>query len=175
MHSDRPHFLAVIELQAAVSDRAKAVRLLQDRVKYWREISGRRIDNLQHLGSRSLSVQRFLLLGQQPRVLDGDDRLVGEGPEKRYLLIRKRINFGASKLDCSDRHSLTQQWNTCCRPVSQSSREGASFGKFVSLRLQVNYMNRLSIDNGAARNTSTRARETNADLVRDRTPVGGWT
>ena len=121
-----------------------------------------------------MSVQRFLLLGQQPRVLDGDDSLRGEGPKKRYLLIRKRVNFGTSKLDCSDSHSLTQQWNISCRPVSEPSREGASFGKFVSLRLEVNDMNRLSIDNGAARNTSTRARETNAELVRDRTPVGGW-
>jgi len=97
--------------------------------------------------------------------------LGGEGPETRYLPIRKRINFGTSKLDCSDRLSL-QQWNTSCRPVSKSSREGASLGKFVSLCLEVNYMNRLSIDNGAARNTSTRAPETNADLVRDRTPMG---
>src|SRR6516162_1981069 len=175
MHSDRPHFLAVIELQAAVSDRAKAVRLLQDRVKYWREISGRRIDDLQHLGGRSLSVQRFLLLGQQPRVLDGDDSLRGEGPKKRYLLIRKRINFGTSKHDCSDSHSLTQQWNASCRPVSKLSREGASFGKFVSLRLEVNYMNRLSIDHGTATNTSTRARVMITDLLRDRTPVGGCT
>jgi len=110
-----------------------------------------------------------------PRVLDRDDGLGGEGPEKCYLLIRKRINFSTSKLDCSDRHSLTQQWNTSCRPVSEPFREGASLGKFVSLRLEVNYMNRLSIDNGAARNTSTRAWETNADLVRDRTPVVGYT
>src|SRR6516225_6000749 len=89
MHSDRSHFLAVIELQAAVSDRAKTMRLLQDRVKYWREISGRRIDDLQHLGGRSLSVQRFLLLGQEPRVLDGDDGLVGEGFQKCNLTVSK--------------------------------------------------------------------------------------
>jgi hypothetical protein len=122
-----------------------------------------------------LPLERFALLIHEPRILDGDHGLAGEGPEKRYLLIRKRIYFGTSKLDCSDRQSLTQQWNTSYRPVSQPSREGASLGKFVSLRLEVNYMNRPSIDNDAARNTSTRARETKADLVRDRTPVGGCT
>jgi hypothetical protein len=57
--------------------------------------------------------------------------------------------------------------------MSQSSREGDSLRKFVSVRLEVNYMNRLPVDNGAARNTSTRARETNANLLGDRTPVGG--
>jgi hypothetical protein len=45
-------------------------------------------------------------LVQQPRVLDSDHGLVGEGPKKRNLLIRKRINFGTSKLNCSDRHSV---------------------------------------------------------------------
>jgi hypothetical protein len=54
-----------------------------------------------------LLLQRLAQLVEQSRVLDGDDGLVGEGPEKRYLLIRKRINFGTSKLECSDRHSLT--------------------------------------------------------------------
>jgi len=50
---------------------------------------------------------RALLLGlKQPHVLDGDHRLVGERPEKRNLLIRKRINFGTSKLNCADRHPL---------------------------------------------------------------------
>jgi hypothetical protein len=101
--------------------------------------------------------------------------LSGQGPEKRYLLIRKWINFGTSKLDHSDRHSLTQQWNTSSRPVSEPFREGASLGKFVSLRLEVKYMNRLSIDNGTARNTSTCARESKAALVLERTPVGGQT
>jgi hypothetical protein len=60
--------------------------------------------------------------------------------------------------------SLTQQWNPSRRPVSQPPREGASFGKFVGLRLEVNYMKWLPINNGAACNSSARARETNADL-----------
>ena len=146
------------------------------------KIARRRSDDLQDLGGRGLLLKRFfkiarlgLHLFEQARVFDRDDGLVGEGPEKRYLLICKRINFDTPKLDCSDRHSLTQQWNTRCRPVSKSSRERASLGKFVSLCLEVNYMNRLPIDDGAARNASTRAWEAKAALVRDRTPVGGET
>src|SRR5215469_845847 len=59
--------------------------------------------------------------------------------------------------------------------MSQPSRESASFGKFVGLCLEVNYMNRLSIDDRAAGNTSTRRRETNADHLRNCTPVRGYT
>ena len=99
---------------------------------------------------------------EQPRVLDSDDSLGGEGPEKRYLLIRKRINFGTSKLECSDRHPITQQWDTSDRPMSESPRHGASFGKVIGLRLKVNYMNGLPLENDAACNTSTSARETKA-------------
>src|SRR5215467_10255619 len=93
---------------------------------------------------------------------DGNDGLRGEGPEKRYLLVRKRVNFGTSKLECSDRHPLTQQWHTSDRPMSEPPCHGASFGKVLGLRLEVNYMNGLPLENDAACNTSTRARETKA-------------
>jgi hypothetical protein len=64
--------------------------------------------DLQHLRRRRLLLQRLgelaralLLCLKQPHVLDSDHRLVGERPEKRDLLIRKRINFGTSKLNCA--------------------------------------------------------------------------
>ena len=54
----------------------------KDRLK----IAGRAADNLQHLGCSRLLLQRFgefaralLLRLEQSRVLDGDDRLIGEG------------------------------------------------------------------------------------------------
>src|SRR6516165_9942476 len=62
MHSDRAELCAVVELQASVGDATKAVRLLQDRVKYWREISGRRIDDLQHRSGRGLPLVGLLQL-----------------------------------------------------------------------------------------------------------------
>jgi hypothetical protein len=48
--------------------------------------------------------------------------------------------------------------------VSQPPRDGASFRKVLGLRLEVNYMNRAPLENGAACNTSMRAGETKADL-----------
>jgi hypothetical protein len=90
MHSYRLEFLAVIDLQAAVSDRTKAMRLLQDRVEHRCEVAGRRIDDLQHLCSRGLPLQRFARLGQEPRVFDRDDCLVGEGGYELDLPVGKR-------------------------------------------------------------------------------------
>jgi hypothetical protein len=84
----------------------------------WLQLARRRADNAQHIRGGRLLLQRLPQFVQQPRVLDGDDRLGGEGPEKRYLPICKRINFGTSKQECSDRHSLTQQWNTSDHSLS---------------------------------------------------------
>jgi len=54
------------------------VRLLQNRIEYRGEITGRRIDDLQYLGGRGLLLQRLARLGQQPRILHCDDRLISE-------------------------------------------------------------------------------------------------
>ena len=63
---------------------------LQNRLK----IAGRAADNLEHLRCGGLLLQRFgefpralLLRLEQPRVLDGDHRLVGEGCHQLDLLV----------------------------------------------------------------------------------------
>ena len=111
---------------------------------------------------------------KQPRVLDGDDGLGGESPEKRYLLIVNGLT------------SVRRIWSVPIATPSRSSgtpavvrwpsrRAKASFGKFLRRRLEVNYMNRLPIDNGSACNASTRAWETSANFLWDRTPMPGYT
>ena len=64
MHCDGAEPFAVIDLQAAINDAAEAMGLHQDRVEHGLEITGRRIDDLQHFGGRGLSLERFALLGQ---------------------------------------------------------------------------------------------------------------
>ena len=139
------------------------------------KVEDRAADDLEHVGSGRLLLQRLPQFAEQPRVLDRDDGLGGEGPEKPQLFICKRINFGSSKSDCSDRHPLTQEWNASCRPLSKPSCESTSFGKFLGLCLKVDYMHELPIDNGTASNTPTCARVTITDLLWDRTAVGGYT
>jgi hypothetical protein len=59
--------------------------------------------------------------------------------------------------------------------VPQPFRKGAAFGKFVRLSLEVNYVDRLPVEDGAACDAPTRAREPSADFLRNRTPVSGRT
>src|SRR5262249_24413965 len=59
--------------------------------------------------------------------------------------------------------------------MSEPPRHGASFGKVLGLRLEVNYMNGLPLENDAACNASPRARETKVPAsVWDCAPVGGF-
>ena len=70
----------------------------------------------QDLARRCLLFQRFSQIAiaflqflEQPHVLDGDHRLVGEGFEKRDLLVRERTNLGSTNDDHADRNTLAQQ------------------------------------------------------------------
>jgi hypothetical protein len=56
--------------------------------------------------------------------------------------------------------------------LSETLRESASTGKFLCLSLKVEYVNRLALKNGAARDMPARAREGGTDVLWDRTPVG---
>ena len=67
------------------------------------------VDHLQHLGGRGLLFQRLPLFGQQPRVLDRDHRLIGEGADKFDLPVGERLDPLAREHDDSDRFTLAQQ------------------------------------------------------------------
>jgi len=62
-------------------------------------------------------LQRFAQLVEQARVLDRYHRLVGEGIEQCDLLIGKRTDFTASKLNRPNCHSVAQQRNTKDSPM----------------------------------------------------------
>ena len=66
------------------------MRLFQHRVEHRREVAGRGVDDLQHLGGRGLLLQRLARLGDQPRVLHRDDRLRREILQQRDLLVGER-------------------------------------------------------------------------------------
>ena len=65
----------------------------EHRVEHRREVAGRRIDDLQHLGRRGLLLQRLARLGQEPCVLHRDDRLRREVLQQCYLLLGKWPHF----------------------------------------------------------------------------------
>jgi hypothetical protein len=68
-------------------------RLIEHRVEHGREVARRGIDDLQYLGRRGLLIERLARLGQEARVVHGDDGLGPEILQQRNLLIRKRPDF----------------------------------------------------------------------------------
>ena len=90
----------VISEQDAEFRVANPYRILQHGLEYRLQLAGRAGDDTQHLGCRGLLVERFTeIIGalpqfvEQPRVLDGDDRLGGEIADKIDLLVGKRVNI----------------------------------------------------------------------------------
>jgi len=84
------------------------VRLFEDRVENRNEVAGRGIDDLQYLSNRLLLLQRLAQFGQQPRILDRDHRLVGEGAHQIDLPPSERLDPFARQHDDADRLTLAQ-------------------------------------------------------------------
>src|SRR5262245_2660670 len=58
-----------------------------DGIKYWLDACGRAADDPQDISSGGLAAHSRLGLIEQPRVLDGDDGLVGEGLEQLDVVL----------------------------------------------------------------------------------------
>src|SRR5215831_2890896 len=71
----RTVFLTIIDGQAHNLRAAQGMRLLQDRVEYRREFTGRGIDDTQDFRGSGLLFQRLAGLGQEPRILHRDNDL----------------------------------------------------------------------------------------------------
>ena len=76
---------------------AKPGRQFDERMQHRLQIEGRTADDLQHVGGGGLLLQRFAHLVEQPRILDRDNGLVGEGLEQRELLVGERPDVLASR------------------------------------------------------------------------------
>ena len=57
-------------------------RALRDRVEHWPDIGLCSADCPQNLARRRLPLERMFRFVEQSDILDGDDRLVGEGPHE---------------------------------------------------------------------------------------------
>ena len=91
--SPRNHSVPFAESQHHVIDPTNPRGALDDGVEDRLHVRGRAADDAEHLGRRGLMLQRLaqfrvalLDLLEQPHVLDGDDRLVGEGLESSICL-----------------------------------------------------------------------------------------
>jgi hypothetical protein len=60
----------------------------------------------------------LLQLREQPDVLNGNDRLIGEGLEERYLVRGKRLHLHSRHVDRSNRHAVAHHRNRQDRPIA---------------------------------------------------------
>src|SRR5262249_56328244 len=88
---------AIVAENQAVLGTANSDGILQQRLKDALEVERRSADDLEHVGRDSLLLQRFAQiiralpqLVEQPRVLDGDDGLVGKILNQVDLLVDER-------------------------------------------------------------------------------------
>src|SRR4030095_5030483 len=102
-----------------------------NRLEHWLHICGRPRDHLKDLtGRREFTITR-LQLREQPDILDGDDRLVGEGLQQGDLPLGEQLRLCAAQHDRTDRGSFTQQRNAERRPLSQLERETLPLGEVL--------------------------------------------
>src|SRR6266545_6637078 len=80
----------VISEEDAERGVAQPRRLFEHRLKYWRKVARRGIDDPEHFGGRRLLVERLARLGDEPRVLNRDDGLCREVLQECDLLIGER-------------------------------------------------------------------------------------
>ena len=75
---DSAVLLSFVEVQHAETRVAQPGCARQDGIEHRAKVGRRAADNAQDLAACGLLLQRFLRLVEQPRVLDGDDRLRGK-------------------------------------------------------------------------------------------------
>src|ERR1700722_6998079 len=101
--------VAVEYHQRALGRATDVVCLFEDRVEHGCQIARRSVDHLQYLGGRGLLFQRLLLLGYQPRILDRDHRLIGEGANEFNLTFGEWLDPLAREHYVPDRFAVAQK------------------------------------------------------------------
>src|SRR6516225_199308 len=109
-------------------------RLFEDRIEHGREVAGRRIDDLQYLGSRGLLLQSLARLGQEPRVLHRDDRLRREVLQQRDLLVGERTYFSAIDPDDAEQGAFFPQRDNEAGSGAGEFDKGATVGVTAAIR-----------------------------------------
>src|SRR5215467_15745872 len=141
---------------------AQARCRLDQRIEYFLHVEGRPADDLQNIGSGRLLFQGFcqlalarLLSLKQPRVLDGDHCLVGEGLEQIDLSVGERADLGASDDNHADGLTCTNQRDGQYSAVSKASGIIATLRILVAFSQHIGDVNRLAVEDGTSGDNPT--------------------
>ena len=89
------------------------VRACRDGLEYRLNVRRRTGNDLEDVGRRGLSLQRFLRLIEQSGILDGDDGLIGKALLERKLLGGEGYRFVAVNDERADRLAVVPEWGPC--------------------------------------------------------------
>ena len=84
---------------------------IQESVEHGLQIEGRAANDLEHVGSRGLLLERLAQLIQEARVLDSDDGLSREVRDQFNVLFGERLRLLPIDDDIADHPALFQHWN----------------------------------------------------------------
>src|SRR5262249_19694942 len=116
------HASSLAQPEIAEFSAADTHRIFQHSFKYRLQLAGRTADHFQNVGGRCLLLQRFAELVQQARVLDGDDRLGGEGLDERYLFVAEYFRLKVRYTDCADDPVVANHWSENGRTEAKLAR-----------------------------------------------------
>src|SRR5215475_8104290 len=143
--------------------RAQFARPLKYRVEYRFELAGRSTDYAENFRGRCLALQSdaqitrlSLIRLEQPRVLDGDHCLVGEGIDELDLTLGERAHFGATNEDHPNCLACVDQRDYKRRAITELERDLPAFGVFIGFGQDVCDVYRSPVDDGTSCNEPTR-------------------
>src|SRR4029450_1866641 len=87
---------------------------------------------------------------EQPDVLDGNPRLIGEGLEEGDLCLSERTHVGTPKIDCPDYFPFSKERTRHYSPVPELPSQGVAYGELLGLGLEISHVNGPSFQNGTA-------------------------
>ncbi len=122
-HGDGPKCVVVTKKHIAEIRSADTGCVLQHGLENRLKIAGRAADDLEHVGGGGLLLQRFRkIVGalaqfvEQPRVLDGDDGLLGKVGDQLDLLVGERTDLVPEDGDGADKLAVLDHRNDEKRP-----------------------------------------------------------
>jgi len=124
-------------------------------------------------GRPQLAIRR-LQLGEQPDVLDGDDRLVGEGLEERGLSGGEELRLRTAEADRADPDAGPHQRNREDRGEAQAPGVFSALGKLIPHGLEIEDMDCPTVQHRSAhdRSAAERKEELTDDALGDRADLG---
>ncbi len=125
---------------------------LGQRIEHRLQIEGRVTDHLEHVGGGGLLREQFAQLVEQPRVLDGDDRLVGKGRHQLDLFRRKWLRHGFIDEDHPYDDTLAQERDAERSPVAAQLLSFAP--GIVRVRQHIGNLNHPGLERGSPGDTA---------------------